>query len=319
MNKRPATLGSRWTAAWLKADVEAARLAAGRSGAFTLIELLVVVTIIVVLLALLVPAMDKAIYQAELTECGARLKVAASTVTQYAFENRRNYPERGLRNLDSSDRTKVAWITPMALNRTTSSYDIRPLLSQYMQVNKVAQCPLSEQLDLMDTPTGVDVDASYAMFWGWRYDRPDRTRVQPMQQQKVSQQAGASGQAMYRYGDKFTWEGAAYRILAGDIDVRFPENSNSNHPDNEGKMGLVTLLDEPGVSGLIRASRWIYQSDRMRGDIDVNFVFDDGAVQRYLKVPHMIRDYDDRDPRFDWAPVQFASNSPDDKLQLPLR
>src|SRR5438876_557647 len=39
--------------------------------AFTLIELLVVVTIIVVLLALLTPALDRAIYQAELTVCAA--------------------------------------------------------------------------------------------------------------------------------------------------------------------------------------------------------------------------------------------------------
>jgi prepilin-type N-terminal cleavage/methylation domain-containing protein len=37
--------------------------------AFTLIELLVVVTIIVVLPALLAPALDQSIYQVELTVC----------------------------------------------------------------------------------------------------------------------------------------------------------------------------------------------------------------------------------------------------------
>ena len=52
-----------------------------KRAAFTLIELLVVVTIIVVLLALLTPAMDQAIYQGELTACGARLKAVASAIT----------------------------------------------------------------------------------------------------------------------------------------------------------------------------------------------------------------------------------------------
>src|ERR1041385_7046662 len=45
-----------------------------RMTAFTLIELLVVVTIIVVLLALLTPALDRAIYRAELLRCGANQK-----------------------------------------------------------------------------------------------------------------------------------------------------------------------------------------------------------------------------------------------------
>ena len=42
--------------------------------AFTLIELLVVITIIVILLALLVPAINKGIYAAELAKCGSQLK-----------------------------------------------------------------------------------------------------------------------------------------------------------------------------------------------------------------------------------------------------
>ena len=62
--------------------------------AFTLIELLVVITIIVVLLSILVPALDKAIYRAELVRCaGGNLKVMASGVTTYAMENKRYYPE----------------------------------------------------------------------------------------------------------------------------------------------------------------------------------------------------------------------------------
>ena len=40
--------------------------------AFTLVELMVVITIIVLLLALMMPALDKAVYQAELASCMTR-------------------------------------------------------------------------------------------------------------------------------------------------------------------------------------------------------------------------------------------------------
>jgi len=42
--------------------------------AFTLVELLVVFTIIVILLALLVPALGRAIYHARLAQCAGRLR-----------------------------------------------------------------------------------------------------------------------------------------------------------------------------------------------------------------------------------------------------
>src|SRR5207253_2093486 len=48
---------------------------------FTLIELLVVVTVIVALLAMLAPALDKAVYQAELAVCAANLRTIASAAT----------------------------------------------------------------------------------------------------------------------------------------------------------------------------------------------------------------------------------------------
>src|SRR3970040_128099 len=61
---------------------------------FTLIELLVVITIIVVLLALLTPALDKAIYQAELAVCATHLKTIANGAALYAGEYKRRWPYR---------------------------------------------------------------------------------------------------------------------------------------------------------------------------------------------------------------------------------
>src|SRR5687767_9422946 len=62
--------------------------------AFTLVELMVVVAIIVVLLALMMPAMENAIYQGELAVCGSRLKGIASASFMYAHDNKKRYPSR---------------------------------------------------------------------------------------------------------------------------------------------------------------------------------------------------------------------------------
>src|SRR5688572_26873229 len=78
------------------------------SRAFTLIELLVVITIIVVLLSLLTPALDKAIYQAELAVCGANIKGAYGAITTYAMDNKRRYPHRPELDKDGWDVSVLA-------------------------------------------------------------------------------------------------------------------------------------------------------------------------------------------------------------------
>lgn len=67
--------------------------------AFTLIELLVVITVIVILLALITPALDQAITRAELTICAARHKGMGQVFANYAVEFRRKFPS-GKRNQD---------------------------------------------------------------------------------------------------------------------------------------------------------------------------------------------------------------------------
>src|SRR5687768_12425054 len=62
--------------------------------AFTLVEVLIVVAIIVILLAILVPALDRAMYSSSLAKCGTNLKNIATGSTQYAMNNRQQYPKR---------------------------------------------------------------------------------------------------------------------------------------------------------------------------------------------------------------------------------
>lgn len=60
--------------------------------AFTLIELLVVVTIIVVLLALLAPGLEKAIKAAEQAKCLANMKAIGTGLGMYLVEYKRVFP-----------------------------------------------------------------------------------------------------------------------------------------------------------------------------------------------------------------------------------
>ena len=57
-------------------------------------ELLVVITIIVILLSLLAPALDEAVYQAELVLCASKLDATALGITGYALDHGRRYPRR---------------------------------------------------------------------------------------------------------------------------------------------------------------------------------------------------------------------------------
>ena len=59
---------------------------------FTLIQLLVVIGYIILLLALLSAAIDKIIYEADLTVCSIRLKGITSGTQLYAVAHNRRYP-----------------------------------------------------------------------------------------------------------------------------------------------------------------------------------------------------------------------------------
>src|SRR4051794_20559638 len=62
--------------------------------AFTLVELLVVIAIIALLISILLPALARARYQAQLVTCNARLQQLATVMHVYAIDDKRGYLPR---------------------------------------------------------------------------------------------------------------------------------------------------------------------------------------------------------------------------------
>lgn len=145
--------------------------------AFTLIELLVVVTIIVVLLALLTPALDRAIRAASSTVCLANLHTWGMGMQVYATDH------KGARMTVGVSNTREDWwirlgpyIGETDVARRTPLGVIKALLCPDgpMRPGQGAPVPGSVSTDLLGNKTYV---SGGTVFWGsasqaWQYDTP---------------------------------------------------------------------------------------------------------------------------------------------------
>jgi prepilin-type N-terminal cleavage/methylation domain-containing protein len=243
--------------------------------AFTLIELLVVVTIIVVLLALLTPALDKAMGRAELAICAARLKAHANAALMYAGDYKRSYVYR------EPVRNGTAW-RPDYLTFTGQNprHDDRPALRPYMAIDKLVACPFVKEIDFdrAEQPgnlvPGVLNYISYAYWYGFKY-------------------VGRRG--MYRLGDKLEWHDGTtgkshlLNVLVSDTDINEFNSqwTNCAHPDRKNFLALTTVVNSffAPAQSYVNYSYWgRWGALPARGAIDQNFAFDDGSVQMWNDV-----------------------------------
>jgi prepilin-type N-terminal cleavage/methylation domain-containing protein len=242
--------------------------------AFTLVELLVVVSIIVILLALLAPVLDRAIYQAELASCGANLHTIAGAVTIYAFDHKRQYPHRpGVFDPDAPFEARM--LADVSDNGV--DYDDRPSLRPFTSL-KVFLDPLCPTIDL-DAPQispgrHQKVMSSYYLWYGWQW--PGRP-------------------GMIRLGNHFSVRDPrtdlvySYDWIATDRDfLSVGTAAFASHPD-----ALAVLSPRRVQEEQINSDTWATHNawtlagggDHQRGTIDFNAASADGAVIRYNTVP----------------------------------
>jgi prepilin-type N-terminal cleavage/methylation domain-containing protein len=262
--------------------------------AFTLIELLVVVTIIVVLLALLTPAIDKAIYSAELAACGANLKGLGTGATTYALDHRRAYPYRPMTH-DPNWWHGMPIVLRQApgpsLHETT-----RPYIPADMYLD-----PLAGKIDLDSLLPSTHIQGNYAIWFGYGYHQ---------------------NSSMDRLGARLGFDGRRYDVLASDFDYILTTQPyvGGSHPDAKGVMSFVAF--DFAAAGLAPAqtpavptpqgndlnwsgSRWESGANWRRGTIEMSWARTDGSVSRLDAVG--LNELDDGsavdDPRVDKVPA----------------
>ncbi len=162
--------------------------------AFTLVELLVVITIIAILLAMLTPALDRALYQAELAVCATRLRGLGTVITTYAAENRRKYPYRAER---------VRGDYGSAPNVREPLTDDRGLFKSLFPEEVTLFCPMAtlpKGVSIHDnTPDSVNIYTGHDMWFGG-----PMARDQPASK-------------MFAMGDRPVCNGTTFDILASDF------------------------------------------------------------------------------------------------------
>jgi prepilin-type N-terminal cleavage/methylation domain-containing protein len=261
--------------------------ASSENRAFTLVELLVVITIIVVLIALLAPALDQAIYQAQLTVCSAHQRSVATGAVNYALDFQRNYPYRPA-VYDVEQNTPSNW-QAVSLHQSAiylgTEYDDRPTIKDYIGINGLLNDPLAAPVDLVNSDRLGATLANVSMWFGYKYSR-------------------SSG--MLKIGNRLGYGNDKYRfnILVSDRDVVAPGagEAQASHPDKHGIMYNRPLQDaeHPWLGGnqgigaasgqgiKLTLSFWlsfeVTGGTFQRGPIDTNWTYQDLSVVRYIDV-----------------------------------
>jgi prepilin-type N-terminal cleavage/methylation domain-containing protein len=258
---------------------------------FTLVELLVVIAVIVLLLALLMPAMDKAIYQAELAVCAANHRAVANGALMYAGDFQRTYPYRL-----GHGRSTTLGNQPHVLKNpdTRLPIDDRPMYRNYFALKTVV-CPLTKKIDLSIEANDEDTSVwgTYYLWFGFRYTLGNEN-------------------GMFRLGDRLNWRGRSFRVLTAPVDIIWDQQliANNSHPDwktgvmtNYSRQNEATPIDVGNPVGSAIASTrkntlslWSVSNSSyddpgtpardVRGPIDANYSFDDASVLRLDNVVH---------------------------------
>lgn len=236
--------------------------------AFTLLELMVVTAIIALLLAMLMPAIDRAVYAAQMAAEGANLKGSVEGLYSYAANHRSRYPYRAY--FDVNQGPNGVELLKVGDN---PRWDLRPVLRPYLPMKNLLD-PFSAHINYDTLDPDGNIQCNYSLWFDY----------------------GVFGSSrMSRVGSRFTWLGDSFSVLIGDFDLVVPVSGAvfNGHADEKGVMSFVVgeNLTEFGLPGAVAGpqgrkwsySRWQRWSDGewRRGPVDQQYGYQDGSVRRY--------------------------------------
>jgi prepilin-type N-terminal cleavage/methylation domain-containing protein len=256
------------------------------AGGFTLVELLVVISIIVVLLALLTPAIDQAIYRAEMAICGANLKAAGTGATVYCSDFRRRYPWRP--TIEKYSNGAFGWLN----NANEPGSDDRVVFRDYITINKALNCPLDPpNIDIEYSRPATYTFSDYALWFGFFYTGRQGVR-----------KLGDRLEAL----DEISGTVRSYDLLVSDYSVvhRTQGYGHSTHPDDRGMWRSEHRQDQPAPWSVVVGGQAVLYGEATlsyftggadRGSMELNFGRQDGSIQTLKNIGFAPADADPMD------------------------
>jgi prepilin-type N-terminal cleavage/methylation domain-containing protein/prepilin-type processing-associated H-X9-DG protein len=168
-----------------------------RKKGFTLIELLVVIAVMSLLMAVLVPAMDRARLQAKSLMCLSNLRQMCIAAQAYAASNDEHYPISYYREMTGSSFTSYCWdftTTQMWTNGAPTSKVESGILWGANSMEQIYQCPVFKGQDnwLADPYTGYNYNTSYIGYNG---------TLRPVQSAKITEVRKPAWTALFGDGE----------------------------------------------------------------------------------------------------------------------
>jgi prepilin-type N-terminal cleavage/methylation domain-containing protein len=255
--------------------------------AFTLVELLVVIAILSILAALLFPSLKQARHQALLTTCLSNLRQNGVAVLGYTGDHDGLFPTRW----DHTPDIGTANAATLAQLGPSQNHDLRVDLGPYTEYEKTFLCPLVEPVDLTLVVPRIEVDCSYAMWFGW----PPEFRNSP----GLESSPGMEGR-LRRLNDEFIFRGRPFKILISDLE--WIDNVTSQTVTTHPALGVTTksYADGQFIGSNQRIFSFYFGVETRDTEFNLNFMFTDGHAELIRRMKRR------RDTRFIEVPTHWG-------------
>lgn len=276
--------------------------------AFTLIELLVVISIIALLIAILVPVLSSARYEAKNFLCVNRQRQFVIATSTYATDNKNLYPDRGIDN-NNSEPLWARWAARMWIDKNVDD-NLDVVLGHYMDKTiAVWCCPQYDGAHGSGALAGClehgkghsnDRWTTYSFHGGLReYKNINKYVYNPGDRRKL----GEPYVIELLDGTKVYESNLLISDTASDdnswVPAIYPDGQTGRHNPTNAPWAGVTTNHQPKPGTLTATvNNPAYRVNAVGGKAHTNWAYDDGSAETRVIDPKGAMTSDD------WTPIQ---------------